>query len=645
MTTLAQDNGPTPDPRVPQVSILRSGTLLGPTLILLAAFVAVLPQLIRGNSCGHDFNVHLVSWLDCLSAWRHGILYPHWASSPNYGAGEPRFVFYPPLTWMVGAGLGAILPWNLAPIALTFLTLAATGLATRALALQVLDDLPATLAGCAAIFSGFALFTGYERAAFPEFAGGVWLPLIVLFVLRVRQPSACCPILSRLPWRMRKGGTPQMTPDNRNVTVLRRAPLATRILDGSTVPLALALAGAWLSNLPLGVMAAYLLAGVALLWAIASRNWAPLLRAALATALGLGLAAVYWLPAALERHWVDIRSSTEDPNYNFENNWAFAHHADPAFALHDAILRQASWIAVSMITVALAGLLAAWLRGVIPFAKTAPSRRVWIPLAAIPAAVLFMLFPVSRPLWRLLPEMPILQYPGRWLEAVEAPMAVLFVAAIWPRTRRPRAVVLALCAALFVAATVYAGTAFFQVCYPEDTVASVVAAHRAGEGFEGMFEYAPPDADIEQIAIGLPDACLAANAAVSLGKPVSPDPDANPAWAPDQGSCLATFATAGGLETNPEHRRIAGSAPQPGYLVLRLLSFPAWRIQLNGRTPAELPQRDDGLIAVPVPQGPFDLTLDWTTTPDVVLGRWVSGLSVLLLLALFLLERGSKDLV
>ncbi len=166
------------------------GNLLGPAVIVFAAAIAMVPQFIRGSSCGHDFNVHLVSWFDCLNAWRHGILYPHWTPSANYGAGEPRFVFYPPLTWMLGAALGAILSWNLAPIALTFIIFAATGLATRALALEALDDAPATLAGCVAIFSGFTLFTGYERCAFPEFAGGFWLPLILLFVLRDRFPSA-----------------------------------------------------------------------------------------------------------------------------------------------------------------------------------------------------------------------------------------------------------------------------------------------------------------------------------------------------------------------------------------------------------------------------------------------------------------------
>jgi len=586
----------------------KTNRLLGPAIILLGAFIAIVPQLIRGNSCGHDFNVHLVSWLDCLNSWRHGIPYPHWTPSANYGAGEPRFVFYPPFTWMLGAALGAILPWHLVPIALTFLTLAGTGWATRALSLEALDDVPATLAGCAAIFSGFALFTAYERAAFPEFAGGFWLPLLVLFAMRDRYPTA---------------------------SLMRRA------FSGSTVPLAVALAGAWLSNLPLGVMAGYLLAGVALLWAVVNKTWAPLLRAALATLLGLGLAAIYWLPAALERHWVDIRQSTEDPGYNFENSWLFARHANPDLALHDVVLRQVSWIAVSMIAVAVAGLMISWRRGTLPMQKNAASRRWWIPLAAIPIVICIFLFPISRPLWHLLPEMPFLQYPWRWLEAVEAPMAILFVAAIWPSSRLGRKLALATCAALFFAATVFAGTAYFQVCYPEDTVASVVAAYHAGAGFEGMSEYAPPGSDISQIATGLPDACLLSDPSIALGKPDPDDPDANPSWSADQGSCQATFTAVGGNQMNPEHRRIDVTIPHAGYLVLRLLRYPAWMVRLNGRPPATLPRRDDGLIALAVPQGPVDLTVDWTTTPDNLLGRWLSAVSVLLLLALCLLERKS----
>jgi hypothetical protein len=591
----------------PRVSILKPENLFGPAIILLAAVVATAPQLIRGNSCGHDFDVHLVSWLDCLNSWRHGIPYPHWAPSPDYGAGEPRFVFYPPFTWMLGAALGAVFPWSFAPVVMTFLIFAATGWATRALALEVLDDLPATLAGCAAIFSGYALFTAYERNAFPEFTGGFWLPLIILFLLRNRHPSS---------------------------------PLVRRAFDGSTALLAFALAGAWLSNLPLAVMAGYLLVAVALLAALVNKTWAPLIRAVLAVPLGLGLAAVYWLPAALERHWVDIRQATEDPGYNFENNWLFARHADPVLAEHDVVLRQASWIAVSMIAVAVVALVISWRRGTLPVQKTSASR-AWIPLAAIPAVVLFLLFPISRPVWHL-PEMPFVQNPWRWLEAVEAPMAILLVAAIWPSGRRMRAVAVAGCAAAFLAATAFAGTIFFQVCSEEDAVATVLANYRAGTGFEGMFEYEPPGADQTQIATGLPDACLVSDPSTVFGKPNPDEPDANPTWSPDQGSCQATFAQVDGLQTNPEHRRLDAAIPQAGYLVLRLVRYPAWRVQLNGRPVTALPKRDDGLIAVPVPQGPRELAVDWATTPDVPIGRWVSAISILLLIALFLLERRSR---
>jgi hypothetical protein len=574
-------------------------------IVFLAAFVAIVPQLMRGNSCGHDFNVHLVSWLDCVNAWRHGIPYPHWAPSPNYGAGEPRFVFYPPLTWMLGAVLGLVLPWNLAPIVLTFFTFAATGLATRALALEALDDLPATLAGCAALFSGFTLFTAYERSAFPEFAGGFWLPLIVLFAMRDRHSSAS---------------------------------LFRRVFDGSTAPLAIALAGAWLSNLPLGVMAGYLMAGVALLWTLLRKSWAPLFRAAVAAVLGLGLAAIYWLPAAFERNWVDISQATQDPGYNFESNWLFAHNSNPVLALHDQILHQVSWIAISMIAVAALCIAIAWRRGALPIGKSTASRLWWAPLAAIPVVILFLLFPVSRPLWYLLPEMRFLQYPWRWLEAVEAPMAIFFTAAVWPSGRRARAAVLVVCAAAFLAATAYASRYFFQVCYPEDTVALTLVDYRAGAGFEGMYEYEPPGGDDSSIATGLPDACLVSDPSIVLGKPDASDPESNPVWSRDQGSCQATFHFLNGNRGNPEHREMRPAIARSGYLVLRLLSYPAWRIRVNGQLLTELPSRDDGLIAVPVPQGPVDLTIDWSISPDVLAGRWVSALSLPLLIALGLIE-------
>src|ERR1700716_3349170 len=92
-------------------------------LIPLAAFLAILPLLLKGCSCGHDFDFHLLSWMEAARqftngnlprppplpppplGWKdpprqftNGNLHPHWAYIPAYNAGEPRFVLYPPLS-------------------------------------------------------------------------------------------------------------------------------------------------------------------------------------------------------------------------------------------------------------------------------------------------------------------------------------------------------------------------------------------------------------------------------------------------------------------------------------------------------------------------------------------------------------------
>jgi hypothetical protein len=221
-------------------------------------------------------------------------------------------------------------------------------------------------------------------------------------------------------------------------------------------------------------------------------------------------------------------------------------------------------------------------------------------------------------------------------------MAIFFVAAVWQSKRRARNAVVAVCGAWFLAASVFAGTYFFQVCDDQDAVAPTLGAYHAGAGFEGLNEYEPPGGDDSSIATGLPDACLVSDPSTVLGKADPDNPDSNPVWSPGQNSCLAIFATVNGARTNPEHRTIRAAVPRPGYLVLRLLSYPAWRVRVNGQLVTALPRRNDGLMAVPVPQGPLDLTVDWATTPDVLAGRWLSSMSVLLLAVLCLLQRRRK---
>ena len=611
-------------------------SLLSPFLILLAAALATTPILLHGPFCGDDFEFHTVSWFDVHQTWAHGHLYPHWLSAANYGAGEPRFLFYPPLTFVAGSALGFLLPWHLVPIAMVILTLAATGLAVRKLALEALPNAPATLAGCTAIFSGFTLFTAYERTAFAELTGGFWIPLILLYALRDRsvRPSITdspCPVLAPLSWHQSGKAT----------HYLRFGSVVRRSLDGSTIPLALLIAGVWLSNGPAAVMATYLLAAVALSASILARSFAPILRAALATLLGLALPAFFLLPAAWEQRWADLRAAVDYPVFQIQNNWLFAHHTDPILAPTAPVLHRASILAATMLAVAFLGILTVALRHKSSRKSSPFPRFFWIPLALIPFAVLILQFPISLPLWNLLPKLRFLQYPWRWLLVLESPMAIFFAAAIWPSptTRKfARPAVLSLCSLAFLATTAFTAKTFLRVCNEDDTLPVLHALYQSPNGLEGTDEYEPAGSDHWQVPTGLPDACLSADSDTVLG--VTHPGDSIPNWNPTQASCDTTPTA---QLRQPEHLRITTTTPHAGFLILRLLRYPAWRIQVNGHPAEDLPQRDDGLIAVPVPQGQVTVTANWTPTPDVIAGRYLSLFALLFLFALALIERNLRD--
>ena len=418
------------------------------------------PLLWRGSSSlGNDLGFHFISWIDARQGMSMGFLYPHWAYSPNFGAGEPRFVFYPPISWMAGAILGMFLPWSVVPLVLSILLLAATGLAVRALARETMADGPATLAGCAAIFLGYALFNVYKHCAFAEMAGGFSVPLLLLFALRRRNPSGNF-------WE--------------------------RAFDGSAAPLALIVAGTWLSNGPVGIMAAYLLAAVALVSAGMEKSLVPVLRAAVGTILGMGLASLYLIPAIWERKWASIQLAFTLSHAVVENNWLFARHADPGMLSHDVFLIQVSLVAVAMLVVAFVGGAIAWFRGVVP-----GERRWWLPLALIPPAVLFLLLPVSLPVWNGLPELRTLPFPWRWLVVLEAPMAICFASAAWFDRRALRIPMLAACAALFVGISL----ASFPLWFVDGTSleASIQRSVREDVGVLGQPEYAPPGIRFPQV--------------------------------------------------------------------------------------------------------------------------------------------------
>jgi hypothetical protein len=403
-------------------------------------------------------------------------------------------------------------------------------------------------------------------------------------------------------------------------------------LDGSAAPLALIIAAIWLSNGPVGIMGTYLLAAVALVSARLEKSLVPIARAAISTFAGMALAGLYLIPAIAEKKWASFQLAITGKYFSVENNWIFGFHADPDMLAHDMLLLRVSVVAVVMLTIAVVGAVIATLRHTVP-----GPRRWWLPLALIPPAVLFLLVPISLPVWNHLPELRLLQFPWRWLVVLEAPMAIAFAAAAWPTRRALRIPVLAACAALFLGSSYYAFHSWFLETYSFQS--NVLESVREGAGVLGKPEYAPPGIQYPQLDLVLHGDCL-------LNAPLTPTA---PAWDGSPATCdgsawhqpvlLTDFSHSGAASYMQEQHRLVGFAPHPGYLILRLRYFPAWAATVNGAPVTPLAERLHGLMAIPVPQGNVQVAVDWTTTPDVVAGRTVTFAALLLLAALYSFER------
>src|SRR5208282_4443576 len=121
---------PIDDPSPPSAAAWREAVVLAAAL----ATCAILPIILLGNVSGHDLEFHLPNWIDVARHWREGVLYPHWSGGGHFAFGDPRFIIYPPLSWLVGGALATFLPGAMLPGAYVWLCVVANALGAFRLA-------------------------------------------------------------------------------------------------------------------------------------------------------------------------------------------------------------------------------------------------------------------------------------------------------------------------------------------------------------------------------------------------------------------------------------------------------------------------------------------------------------------------------
>lgn len=602
----------------------------------LAAAIVVAPLLRDGASCGHDLDFHLLSWLEAARQFAHGNLHPHWASTPAFNAGEPRFVFYPPLSWTLGALLTLLLShlphlsrgraFALTPILFTWIALTSAGLSMHALARRYTAPAAALLGATFYLCNPYTLFTAYERTAFGELLAAAFLPLLLLTILPPPDPAPP----THLP----------------------------------TPGLALAVALLWLTNAPAAVMACYALAlltatrlvlptpgappldperwvepplNFRALWTAPSgMSGSPRTTLALTTIagtlLGLLLPAFYLLPAAYERRYVQITLATIQgmrPTDHFLFHRMAGTTDDDLF--HNAVVHTASTVSLLLLA---AILLAAAATKILTrpkqnetsatksFSRPEQSQAerpaspspltILLPLTLLLA---FLLTPPSLFLWNHTPQLAFLQFPWR-LDALLAVVLLVLLSGwpIIPRAKQGLSWGYALAPILLAALLILpAYRNFHQSCDATDTPTARAALFHSPVGTEPTDEYTPVTADNDALHHSAPWwlTCLSTH----------PDPNAPSSMMPMPG---------------PTPRHIEWEVPCRALIVLNRRLYPDWRVTVNGQSITPLdPTRDDGLIAFIEPRGHMSLRIRWVRAPDQTLGLVLSALAVLIAAALF----------
>jgi len=545
------------------------GWLLALGVSLATSLLVIAPFFWLGNASGHDFGFHAASWLDVAGQWKEGIFFPRWTEWANYGFGEPRFIFYPPLSWMLAAALSFVFPWNAVPGIFIVIAQTMAGLCSFALARRFLPVSAALFGAACYAANPYALLIVYMRSDFAELLACALMPLVLLRALEL------CGLV-----------------ENRHGSLSRAMAL-----------FAMAFAGVWLSNAPAGVMATYS-AALLFAWAVlAKKSLRPLLCGAGGLALGFGLTSFYLLPAAYEQRWVNIAQALS-PGLQPSDNFLYTMVNDPE---HNVFNWIASSVAILlMVMTGIAGI--AVHRGIAGKRESGEARKLWRVLLLLSAAATILMIRPSSVFWEHLPKLRFVQFPWRWMAILAVPYGYFLAAAV----ERQRRVWLWAVAVIVV----IGGTASFLVrsaWWDSEDIPVLQEAIAKDQGFEGTDEYDPAGDD----HYNLPEK--------------APRVQVLPA---KESGGVTPKAEIHIERWTAEERNLRVNSNEPVRVALRLLDYPAWRVEVNGKAVTPQHAETNGEMILSLSAGRERITVRLVRTPDRKLGVAISMIAMLTLLAL-----------
>jgi len=552
-------------------ALLGHRDLLACLIILAVTALVFIPIYVRGFPAGTDAGFHF-RWVNQFSeAWREpGVFYPRWLGSANNGQGSPVMLYYPPVTIFTAAALKILVGDTLRALALScWLGLAASGLAMYVFSRSLWSGWPALFAALLYLCAPYHLFDLYQGSAVAEFWSFAWLPLVLDAVYRIARGSS---------WR-----------------AVAYLGVSYALLLLTHVPISFAIT----LILPVYVL-------------LLTRQIRQLVQIAIGFGLGLALSAIFFLPVMFERDCVRIDRFM----FGYENFFLFQ-HLGPAYEAklfmpdlssyrYSETLKENSYlyllqtdqVAMGLVLLFLAVSIVILLRR--RFGRSPLRSRMIRATLVLAALSLLMTTRLSAAIWRVVPQLPYMQFPFRFL--VISTAAICLLAGAAASTLVPPSRMRTITAGILGSAVVF------------NLVLSGFSVARA------PIEPAAFDTNI----------------------PRRERPEYRPIWwngklrSEEQ---LPAFvisggeASAGAIDDQGIKQNYVVDASTETEIKFRTLYFPGWTARVDGKL-TEIGPSEEGSIKVRVEPGEHSLTLRFEDTPPRTAGKLISAAGLLILMGM-----------
>ena len=548
------------------------GPLVCLASLLLFSIPALQPLLAAELTCGYDNVLHMWRAIETDALLQAGILYSRWQPHLALGLGHPLLLFNPPISPLLAALFHRTgLTWPAAVNATFVSGLLLSACTTWQLVREWWGDAPGVVAGAIITTLPFHAYVNFHRASMSEALAWAFPPLVLWGLIRWQKCGQRRGLLAAA------GG------------------LAGLLLTHD--------ASAYLFlPLPLATIAAL---------ALAHRDWRVLVKGLAAFALGVGLAAFFWLPSVLERPYVQFGRVLD---YPYAASFvAFDYLLEPPRTVDPSWINP--WLPKGI------GLLPALLAMLSPLAWLRGSReqRWWLAaIAVVTLGYVGLSVPLAGPIWRAFPVLQYLHFPWRFLTPAAVGVAALGGAGAWALRRRGRVALPLIAAGLTLGALGWLSPSHCALAHPPTLPGSLAFEQATGQlASTGFNELLPAP------VLNVPNEPSIRDDLEAGREPTRLLPDS----LPDGARILSA-------EYGPLDATIELESPVAFRARYLAFHYPGWRASIDDSPVALVPTSPEGLISFLVPPGRHSIQLRFTETP---LRLVADAISVLSLVALVLL--------